>query len=211
MKLSIAAIATLCLVVAFSQTSHEAYNSLDATKLAKDGHSRGINDSSCPTWFICISQNSCQYGDEHNYAVVCDARRQESAILDTYCVTYDRKSRSIYLGQCFYNCQNSDLQNKLDYVYSQLPLNPEDLLNESACTDFHRTGLLCGDCEEGYSPFVFSYNLSCVKCPDGHKNWWKFIDINVTTSRLRGVVWFSQVLSAPALVRLLMAEVNSGH
>ena len=36
-------------------------------------------------------------------------------------------------------------------------------------------GLLCGECEDGFSPYVLSHNLSCVECPDGHKNWWKLL------------------------------------
>ena len=95
-------------------------------------------------------------------------------------------------------------------------VNPRQL-NINFCTQFHRKGPLCGDCEDGYSPFVLSYNLSCVKCPDGHKNWWKFIlagfvpltffyfivvlfNINVTSSRLHGVVWFSQTISMPLFI-----------
>jgi hypothetical protein len=64
-----------------------------------------------------------------------------------------------------------------------------------------------------------------VRCPDGHKNWWKFIlagfvpltffylfvvifNINVTSSRLHGVVWFSQVITMPAFIRLIMSELS---
>ena len=64
-----------------------------------------------------------------------------------------------------------------------------------------------------------------MECPDGHKNWWKFIlvgfvpltffylfvvvfNINVTSSRLHSVVWFSQALSMPALVRLIMSAFS---
>ena len=77
----------------------------------------------------------------------------------------------------------------------------------------------------GHSPLVFFYNLTCVKCPDGHKNWWKFIlvafvpltffyffvvvfNINVTSYRLHGVVWLSQALSAPAFVRMVVVQCN---
>jgi hypothetical protein len=115
----------------------------------------------------------------------------------------------------------------MDYVYTRLPRRPEELLNKSACVHFHRTGLLCGDCEEEHSPFVLSYSLSCVRCPDGYKNWWKFFlagfvpltffyvfivvfNINVTSSRLHGVVWFSQALSSPAFVRLIMSALSHG-
>ena len=70
------------------------------------------------------------------------------------------------------------------------------------------------------SPLVLSYNLSCVKCPSSHKNWWKFVffgfmpltvfylfivffNVNVTSSRLHGFILFSQALSTPALVRIV--------
>ena len=76
--------------------------------------------------------------------------------------------------------------------------------------------------------YILSYNLSCVKCPDAHRNWWKFIlaaivpltffyffvvlfNINVTSSRLHGVVWFSQTMSTPALVRLIMVSFRYGN
>ena len=102
------------------------------------------------------------------------------------------------------------------------------LLNKSACSYVHRTGLLCGECEPEHSPLVLSYSFSCVECPDGHKNWWKFLlaafvpltffyfivvtfSINVTSSSLHGVVWFSQALAIPALVRLVVLTLSQGH
>ena len=213
MKLSNDAIVILCLVVLLSQSSQETEN----------GHSHCSNDSICPTWFICNKQNSsCQCGNDHSKAVVCDIENKKSAVLDCHCVTYDRKSGITYLGLCFYNCENDNPRGSRDFVYKELPQKPEDLLNNSACTHFHRAGLLCGDCDEGYSPLVLSYNLSCVKCPDGHKGWWKFIlvgfvpltffyffvvlfNINVTSSRLHGVVLFSQALSIPVFSRTIMS------
>ena len=126
-------------------------------------------------------------------------------------MTYDSESKSTYVGSCFYNCHNT----------IHLPKNPEDLINNSVCTSFHLTGLLCGDCKKGYSPLVFSFNLSCVECPDGHKNWWIFIlagfvpltvfysfilafNVNVTSSRLHGVIWYSQSISMPAFIRIVL-------
>ena len=93
------------------------------------------------------------------------------------------------------------------------------------CGRFNRTGISCGKCKPGQSPFVLSYNLSCVECPDGHKNWWKFaligfvpltflyfiaifFNINVTSSRLHGYVLFSQALSTPAFIRSLFIVVE---
>ena len=185
-------------------------------------HNNCSHDSECPTWFTCNSSSMCQCGNKQDHAIACDDKLQSSAVLECYCVTYDNKSRSTYLGLCFYNCDN---YKKTGSVYQPLSTYAEMLINESVCTDFNRAGLLCGNCQGGYSPFVLSYNLSCVKCPNGNRNWWKFIlagfgpltffyffvvlfHINVTSSHLHGVVWFSQMLSIPTLVRTLML---AGH
>ena len=67
-------------------------------------------------------------------------------------------------------------------------------------------------------------SCSCTKCPDGDKNWWKFVaivfialtifysiivifKINVTSSRLHGVIRFSQTISVPALILLFQILV----
>ena len=139
-------------------------------------------------------------------------------------MTYDKGST--FVGACFYNCKSFNSTH--DLVIRKLPKNPETLINDSVCTHFHRTGLLCGDCEEGHSPFVLSYNLSCVKCPDGHKNWWKFVllgfgpltvfylfilafNINVTSSRLHGMVWYSQTMSMPSFIRTMLLALSIGN
>ena len=177
------------------------------------------NDSTCPISFTCNAEKRCQCNTGHTTAIVCDNQAQVSALLNCNCLTYDSESKSTYVGACFYNCR-----------FSSSPFdvgteNPETLINTSACTSFHRTGLLCGDCIEGYSPLIFSYDLSCVECPDGHKNWWKFIlvgflpltvfylfivvfNINVISSRLHGVVLYSQLISAPAFVRTILLVLS---
>ena len=134
----------------------------------KDENSHCNNDAQYPTWFICDSGKTCQCGEGHNSAVVCDVNHLKSALMDCHCMTYINETKATYLGSCYYNCMNEN-------IYRLLPKNPRLLINESACTRFNRAGLLCGDCERGCSPFVLSYNLSCIKCPDGHKNWWKVI------------------------------------
>ena len=182
------------------------------------------NDSSCPTWFTCNAEKNCECNERLTDAVLCDNKNLRSAILDCHCATYDTQSGSTFAGSCFYNCKDI-LPTRQHDLFQHLPLKPEMLVNYSACLDFHRTGLLCGDCEEGYSPLVLSYNLSCVKCPDGHKNWWKFIvagfvpltlfyifivifKINITSSRLHGIVIYSQVISMPAFVRASLFVVS---
>ena len=206
------------LVVLCPEPSQQMNDGNHVTIISEQSDIHCDNDSTCPTWFICAPEKNCQCGKRYNDAVLCNVKELISVVLDCNCVTYDEDNQSTYLGACFYNC------GFYDHVYMKLPESPQRLVNNSVCTDFHRTGILCGDCEDGHSPLVFSYSLSCVKCPDGHKNWWRFIlvafvpltffyffvvlfNINVTSSRLHGVVWFSQALSMPALVRLIMINL----
>ena len=201
----------------------------ETSRLSGSKYGYCSNNSTCPTWFTCNSDNRCMCENSENDGIICDNVELVSAVLVCYCVTYDRESGSTFVGLCFYNCEHVSTANtKGDEheSYDLLPQNPEKLINDSACTHFHRKGLLCGDCEEGHSPLVLSYNLSCIYCPNGQKNWWKFIlagffpltlfylfvilfNINVTSSLLHGVVWASQVLSMPAFVRIALFALES--
>ena len=144
-----------------------------------------------------------------------------SAVMSCYCVT--EANNKTYAGFCFYNCERKTTEDIYQSVY-QIISDKKDL-NEYMCGRFNRTGISCCKCKPEQSPFVLSYNLSCVRCPDGHKNWWKFaligfvpltflyfiaifFNINVTSSRLHGYVLFSQALSTPAFIRILFIAVE---
>ena len=180
-----------------------------------------VDDSSCPTWFHCnIESNRCECGEDHHRMIRCDEAIGRASVSNCHCVTYDNETKETQVGSCYYNCENTAHKTLYDRVYHPLPENPTEL-NTLTCGRFNRTGTLCGQCLSGHSPLVLSYNLSCIECPDGHRNWWKFIlagfapltlfyffivafNINVTSSRLRGVVLFSQAVSMPALGRILL-------
>ena len=197
-------------------------NSSDRISVSKSSGNNNhcSNDSICPTWFTCNAKKKCQCDSGRTTAIRCNNQTQTSAVLNCNCIPYDNESKSTYVGACFYNCVTSGPS--YDSLIQKLPENPEMLIsNYSICKNFYRTGLLCGNCKDGYSPLVLSYDLSCVECPDGHKNWWKFFmtgflpltafylfilafNINVTSFRLHGVVWYSQTLSMPALIRIIL-------
>jgi hypothetical protein len=119
-----------------------------------DNDNHCSNDSTCPTWFTCDARKRCQCNRGHTTAIACDNQAQVSTILNCNCVTFDSESKSTYAGPCFYNCLISR-----SIPYQVLPRYPKTLINKSSCTPFHRTGVLCGDCEEGHSPLIFSYDL----------------------------------------------------
>ena len=106
--------------------------------------------------------------------IACDETTGRAAVSDCHCVTYDNVTKETQVGSCYYNCENTAHKTLYDRVYHPLPVNPTELTTK-ICGRFNRTGTLCGQCAPGLSPFVLSYNLSCVECPDGNKNWWKFV------------------------------------
>ena len=106
--------------------------------------------------------------------IACDEATGRAAVSNCHCMTYDNVTKETQVGSCYYNCENTAHKTLYDRVYHPLPMNPTELTAE-ICGRFNRTGTPCGQCAPGLSPFVLSYNLSCVECPDGSKNWWKFL------------------------------------
>ena len=183
--------------------------------------------TSCPTWFICNDTDSeigkCQCGPHYHNGIRCVEKNDEliSAVLSCYCVT--KSKGETYLSLCFYNCEWHSNDSKYPNIYQTISDKTD--LNEYICGRFNRTGISCSKCAEGLSPIVLSYNLSCVNCTDGHKNWWKFaavgfvpltffyffvvfFNINVTSSRFHGFIFFSQALSTPALARIIFLAIE---
>ena len=215
------AVANMSVSLVIDNTSVSALESYNSN-VEENGCSRKSVDS-CPVWFTCndTKNGSCLCGP-HKEGILCNQQKLVSAILSCHCVT--RVKSETYLGLCFYNCERP--ADSLSLVYENTvsyhvisDLNTSGL-KEYMCGPFNRKGISCGRCEPGHHPFVLSYNLSCVRCPDAHTNWWKFavygfvpltffyffvvfFNINVTSSRLHGFILFSQTLSTPPLVRVL--------
>ena len=93
------------------------------------------------------------------------------------------------------------------------------------CSKFNRTGTLCGKCADGYHPLAYSFDMTCVKCPKGKANWWKFLlmaflpltvfyfvvlsfKLNITSSYLHGYVFSSQLMALPASARIVFLNVR---
>ena len=176
------------------------------------------SSSDCPTWFICHNSTECQCGPRYKNAIICNETTMILAVVECYCIT--EVDSTTYAGYCFYNCARHTTKSNIYHIIS----DKKDL-NEYMCGRFNRTGISCGKCKPGLSPFVLSYNLSCIECPDDHKNWWKFaligfvpltllylivifFNVNVTSSRLHGYVLFSQALSTPAYIRILLIAIE---
>ena len=172
------------------------------------------NDSTNLCVFSDDGLSKC--GDIPHDILQCSSQGNIS-VLDCYCITYNKneKESQAEIGSCIYNCGYTD---SIYSLYQILPENISDS-NEVICgKEFSRNGTLCGKCKDGYYPLVYSFNMTCVKCPHGGTNWWKFVlyaflpltifyfivvffKINVTSSHLHGFIYYSQSFSMPALAR----------
>ena len=181
---------------------------------------------SCPPWSYCDSaEQTCKCKNLPGDPLICDgnfsAENVNPFILDCYCATYKEIDGLIEVGQCMYNCARYN-KNLIDEVYNALPANTSDW-NKFMCGEFNRSGTLCGKCdaEKNLYPRAYSFNLTCIECKDGASNWWKYIisaylpltifyliifilKVDIHSSYLKGYIIFSQFLTVPATIRILL-------
>ena len=94
------------------------------------------------------------------------------------------------------------------------------------CDRFNRQGTLCGQCRDGHFPLAYSFDFTCVKCPQSKTNWIKYVlvtflpltafyfvillfKVNIASSHLYGFVLYSQAISFPLLARFLVMGFQS--
>ena len=175
----------------------------------------------CSIWHYC-HEEECKLGELPPYHILRDDGRHTS-VLDNMCVTYNTDKNVVEVGCCIYNFIHGQRSRE---VYCQLPTNISEL-NEYMCGGhFNRTGTLCGKCADGTYPLVYSYEMTCVPCPNGKSNWWKFVlaaflpltvfyiivlflKINITSSPLFGFVYAVQTFSHPELIRVCLTALQS--
>lgn len=182
-------------------------------------------DHPCPPWFV-RNTTTCKcecFHDNFKGIINCDQDNQSASVLDCYCATYNSSGDYTLVGSCFYNCENSQKSLK-DVLYHTF--TDED---DSICSPFHRKGIFCGECNDSYFPLAYSFNLACMQCDHDGANWVIlvilatlpstlfvilviFLRISVTSSYLHGFVLFSQGISFPANMRIILRTVvNTGN
>ena len=170
-----------------------------------------------------LSASNCLENAESLKAILHCELNKGLSLLDDDCISKNEVAQLIEIGQCMYSLGSGN--NDGDYI--SIPANTS-MFNNHTCSNFHRTGTLCGKCIDEYSPFVYSFDMSCVKCPNGKSNWWKFVlaaflpltifyflilffKINITSSYLEGFVLYCQVLTMPAIARAVYITLTHSH
>ena len=180
-----------------------------------------IDKKGCNSPWSYSDNGTCECGKIPHNILSCNIG-DISTIKRCYCVTYNESEAIMEAGNCLFTC---DVSNDKYRGYLPLPRNNTEL-NEFICGELHRSGTLCGECMHNYFPQVYSFNIDCVKCPGGKDNWWKFVltaflpltafffmvlffRINIASSHLHGIVFYSQMVSMPALLRSIIVTIRS--
>ena len=138
-------------------------------------------NTDCPTWCVAATKEmtagfnneECECGASVDGAINCDHYTEQMEIRLGWCMTdlnkssdsrqsHDLKSNltsTVIIGKCSY----VPIYNATNRAYTSLPSDPFQLTHVM-CDHYHRTGLLCGQCVDGYGPSVYSFDLRCSNC-----------------------------------------------
>ena len=132
----------------------------------------------CPLGFepaqYCSSGNetrNCKCRKNLDYRIKCEEETQQLYLLIGYCMsTYNDTDMTVVLGGCPYI--HPSARNSYKFPYFPFPPNmTTSEVNGYMCGEMNRTGRLCGRCENGTGPSVFSLDLKCVRCLDSSYGW----------------------------------------
>ena len=181
----------------------------------------------------------CRCGDNIHNSVYCFMDNSSSnvsltpvGILDCSCMTWDDEKNTTVVGHCLFNCKNGSTSNRgrINRVYHtinnrSMQISPSNL-TKSVCGYLNRDGRLCGKCASGFHPPAYSYSQKCVKCPNEWYNWFRFaaeafgpltifliivlvFRISATSAQLSAYVLFSQNMTTPSNVQVILAATKS--
>ncbi len=172
------------------------------------------------TIYISLDNNSVALNSAISPDKIFSCSNGYIKILDCYCAGYNNNTKTVEFGSCFYNCNRVSHKNLFDSPYKKMKWVNGSNLVATCPSYFNRSGTLCGQCIEGFSPLVYSYELACVVCPSSKLNVLLYIlyvyfpltvfcilivllKVNATASHLKGYILVCQGISLPVLARFL--------
>ena len=193
---------------------HLANSILNRFPVTHSAVSLSLKDCS-PWMFRNETSGACECSDIPYRAVLCDPTIPRTSVLDCFCMTFNSERNETELGRCLYGCGHT-----VDTVYHQLPQNKLSL-NTYTCGGASRDSTLCGECKPGYSPLVYSYDMSCMNCTGMTYNWIKYIAVayipltffyffvvivrfSGTSPLMRGYISFCQGIMSPICIRAFL-------
>ena len=178
-----------------------------------------VPNSTCPPWTQHRSPLRCECRVPHQLSgiLLCTEEYNQTvvSVLFGFCVTLDKLQKELVAGECPYNIKRWEYHSPKEY-FTLPSLSSE--LDSALCGYTRRTGQMCGHCEPGTSPPVYSYHPQCVNCTAGTNNWGQYLAVSlgpltvfflgtvairlrVTSTQWNGVIFAFQLISSPPVLQ----------
>ena len=130
-----------------------------------------VETPTCPgVWSRYVStanKTGCFCGDDLGGVVRCHNTTLQVELLPCYCMTPSNKNPNVtVVGTCILNCH----QPICGRYYRVRASNISELLDFTCnrtlfgLSSWNRDGQLCGSCNDGFSPSIYSYDWHCESC-----------------------------------------------
>ena len=180
-----------------------------------------VSSDSCPPGLFC-KEGQCECMTHPNYIISCNGTR--SFLFKSFCATFSEEENITVVGTCpfAYIISHTPKEDTAESLRYELPGSVHEL--ELLCNSSNREGTLCGRCQADHYPLAYSFNLTCIPCPNARWNWLRYVAaayipltlfcviilffrINTTSSYLFPVVYYCQTVLLPFLFLI----VNMGY
>lgn len=170
----------LCMSVqVFSTSLCSHLRDQDLTTTASESQAPGSANNSCPPWFDHGSGGCYCRQASHHHTVLCDEKERSIKVQTGQCVTRDDHINKTLLTECPYFSKKSPSNESIceHFRYTVPSTVSKSDLNSFVCARFHRKGVHCGRCLEGYgpAPFLSGPNIPCVKCSKHNYVWLAYL------------------------------------
>ena len=135
------------------------------------------SQGACPPWFFPDTDNGTEcVCSSYETATVVKCSKGTALLRIGVCMTYNNETRDTEIGPCPYILKRSNFSSGNHYFHLQKHTSN---LTSFMCGPLHRKGLLCGECEDGFGPALYSYTLECKSCWGHSFGWLLYITLTV--------------------------------
>ncbi len=176
---------------------------------------------SCSPGFV-PQGDDCVCGDWPNGMIICDEDSKKASMQIGYCMTYSNETGEVRAGGCL----QSFFRNDSYKFYYSLPSEECDL-NDRVCSPTNSKGILCGECQDGFTVSP-TFIVNCINCTGAsHSHEWiraiairylpitlvfcvtMALSISIVSGPINSVIFFSQVTSSSYNIAFFVSVLGS--
>ena len=176
---------------------------------------------SCSPGFV-PQGDGCVCGNWPNGMIICDEDSKNASIQIGYCMTYNNETGEVRAGACLQSFFRKD---SYKFYYS-LPSEVFDL-NDRVCSLSNSQGLLCGECQDGFTVLP-TFTVNCINCTGAsHSSGWMkaiairylpltlvfsaiiTLSISIISGPINSLIFFGQATTSSYNVAFIVSVLGS--